>query len=72
MAPSSSSRPEGLAAVLRRAALDPAFAVAIVADPAGSLDGYDLSAADLSALSLWLEHPPAGAGLDDLFDKPAG
>ncbi len=69
MAPGQLPRRDGLAEVLRRAALDNAFAAAIVADPASALADYDLSAADLSALALWLEHPPSGGGLDDLFDS---
>jgi hypothetical protein len=61
--------PGGLAAVLRRVATDQCFADAVTADPASALARYDLSAADLSALAMWLDRPAPGVGIDALFDS---
>lgn len=61
-------RPSDLPIVLRRLALEPAFAAAVVADPLTALYGFSLTADDLAALAVWLERREPGCGVRALFD----
>jgi hypothetical protein len=64
-----SSHRSGLASVLRRLVVDPAFAIEVRTTPIPTLAEYDLSADELAALALWLDQPEPGDGFDALFDE---
>jgi hypothetical protein len=64
-----SGRRNGLASVLRRLVVDPAFVIDVRTAPVATLAGYDLTADELAALALLLDQPESGDGFDALFDE---